>query len=358
MAGPGGGSRGGGFGGGSFGGGGRSGGFSGGGRGFGGGSFGGSYGGRNNGGSFGGHHHGHHHHHHHYGPFFGPRFHRPVYTTGVGCSSGLVVAVVIFTIAFSLIAVIGFFNFSTNIYWSDEEFYDEAVLQQYADENYKVFFDESSAPEDNILLVFLTNDACDGYYTIAWVGENIKSDITYMFGDVYSEYGSAVENRINVNYYGYSLDTDLAAVVEDMTESITDLGYKSSFNTESDKSNLASSRIINRTDLDLTESIVDTALDTFTEKTGIPCVIVVESADIVFGTVEQSVGNEPQPAVQKKNYSWIFIIIGVGAVILVIPFIFKAINKKKKPAPTAEKCGEDGCDGKVDAGEKPPWEFD
>ncbi len=355
MAGPGGGSRGGGFSGGGFSGG----GFSGGGRGFGGGSFGGSFGGRNNGGSFGGAHHGHHHHHHHHRPYFGPWFHRPVYVYGGrGSGWGVLVIVIIFFILFGLAMFVG--NTSVDYDYAQENFYDEATFQRYADENYQVFFGESSAPEDNILLVFLTNDACDGYYTIAWVGDNIKRDINDMFGE-YSEYGSSLGNRINVSYYGYSLDTDLAAVVGDMTESITSLGYESSFNTESDKSSLAVSRIINRTDLELTESVVDTALDTFTQKTGIPCVIVVEKADIVFNRAEQGVtgdGITVQSPVQKKNYSWIFIIIAVGAVILILPFVFRALSKKKKPAEVAEKCDEKGCDGKVDSNERPPWEFD
>ena len=258
-----------------------------------------------------------------------------------------------------LSAMISFFG-TPDVEQTQTDLYNEATLQKYADDNYRVFFEDSSAPEDNILLVFLTNDACDGYYTIAWVGDNINPDINKMFGE-YGEYGDSLNNRINVNYYGYSLDTDLANVVDDMADCIVKLGYESPFNTESDRSNPGVSRIMNRTSLELTESIVDTALDNFTEKTGIPCVIVVENVDIVFGTSMQDVTEEEavvQPAVPKKNNSWIFILIGVGSVIAVMYLLFKVIGRKKKTASAeTEKCGKDGCDGKVDSDTKPPWEY-
>ena len=345
MAGPGGGggSRGGGgFGGGSFGGGSHGGG------GFGGGSFGGShggsFGGSHNGGSFGGHHGGHFggHHHHHHGPYFwGPR--RRTYVGG-GCSSIIFVAVfLIFMIAFFMIPKEGItINFGEEA--TNGVAYDEARMQDYANDKYMQYFGNTSAVEDNILLVLLTNEACDGYYTIAWVGDNIADDINNMFGE-YTEYGEALYNNID-EYFSYSLDSDIADVVEAMTDHITKLGLDSSFYWESDRSNLAEPKFINMTTMDLTTEIVHKALTDFTKKTGIPMVIVVDSAEEVFGvnsTTDNTVTVEP--AVPKVN-STVIITIAVVVVLLAAAvggYIWT--NKAKSKAKTKDPKEE-----------TPPWE--
>lgn len=328
MAGPG--------GGGGFSGGGRS---SGGGSGFSGGSFGGSFGGRNNGGGFaggfGGAHHGHHHHHHHHRPFFSPWYHRPVYVYGGrGSGYGLLIVIVVFIAFFALMMFL------------PGDMYDEKTMEAYADDNYKQLFYESSAPEDNLLIVFLTTEECDSYYTIAWLGDNVNYDIVDEFGE-YGAYGSSLRNRVNTSYYAYSLDTDLAAVAGDMTDSITAYGLESCFNDESDRSNLAASRLINRSSLSLSEDIVNKALVAFTEETGIPCVILVDEAEAVFG----------KDGAKSSDNNWLLILVGAGAVAVVLFVVFSRRTKKKKPAESAEKCGKDGCDGKVDSDTKPPWEY-
>ena len=351
MAGPGGsgGARGGGgFGGGSFGGGSFGGGSRGGSGGFGGGSFGGnhggSFGGSHNGGSFGGHHGGHFggHHHHHHGPhFWGPR--RRTYVGG-GCSSIIFVAVfLIFMIAFFMIPKEGItINFGEEA--TNGVAYDEARMQDYANDKYMQYFGSSSAVEDNILLVLLTNEACDGYYTIAWVGDNIADDINNMFGE-YTEYGEALYNNID-EYFSYSLDSDIADVVEAMTDHITKLGLDSSFYWESDRSNLAEPKFINMTTMDLTTEIVHKALTDFTRKTGIPMVVVVDSAEEVFGvnsTTDNTVTVEP--AVPKVN-STVIITIAVVVVLLAAAvggYIWT--NKAKSKAKTKDPKEE-----------TPPWE--
>ena len=353
MAGPGGGggSRGGGgFGGGSFGGGSRGGG------GFGGGSFGGShggsFGGSHNGGSFGGHHGGHFggHHHHHHGPFFwGPR--RRVYVGGGfggGCFTVIVIALFFIFGAFWLFLPAN--NVTVN--WGEEAMvdgivYDEATMQGYANEKYMQYFGSSSATEDNILLVMLTNESCDGYYTIAWVGDNVDYDINTMFGE-YTEYGDALYNNVD-EYFGYSLDIDLASVVKEMTQHIEALGLSSSFNFESDRSNLADPKFVNMTAMDLSYEVVNSSLQEFTDKTGIPMVIVVDSAEKVFGTANSNVTvdairpAEPQISVKKTN-SALFIAIAVVLVFLATIFgIFiwtlkkKITNNKKEETPPWEQ---------------------
>ena len=363
MPGPGGGggSRGGSFGGGSFGGGSRGGG------GFGGGSFGGNFGGSHNNGGFGGHHHGHHHHHH--GPvFFGRGWRGYGYGGGFGGGCFSVVVIGMFVL-FGLIWLFAPGEVTINgqpVYIGESGIvYDEATMQDYANDKYEQYFGTSSAYEDNILLVFLANEAADGYYTIAWVGDNIDYSINEMFGE-YSEYGAALSRFISTDYFGYSLDTDFARVIDEMTSSIEALGLESSFVSDSDKTNVPASRLVNLTGFDLTADVVDTALNNFTAETGIPCVVVIDYVERVFG-VDESIGqvvsgvsaqdsarvtvtegkNEKVVAVRALSLSTVAIaVLGIMAVIgLTVAVMFKV--RKKKTNPQKEKSKE----------EKPPWEL-
>lgn len=345
MAGPGGGggSRGGGgFGGGSFGG-----------------SHGGSFGGSHNGGSFSGHHSGGFggHHHappppHHHGPHYHGPF-RPWRRTyigggfGGGCFSIFVIALfILFGAAWLLIPNGAVIDFSNGVS-IQENIYDEATMQDYANVKYMKYFGNTSAVEDNILLVLLTNEECDGYYTIAWVGDNIDYTINDMFGE-YSEYGTYLNMHID-EYFAYSLDTDLAQVIKEMTKSITDLGIDSSFNSESDRSNLADPKFVNLTTMDLTPEIVNSALEEFTDKTGIPMVIIVDSYEKVFSVEDNTVtveGTQPQAQVSvAKTNPTILIVIGALLVAVAIGLIAFAVSKNKsKPKTKKEK------------DETPPWE--
>lgn len=395
MAGPGGGSSGGGFGGG----GGHGGGFSGGG-GFGGGSFGGnhggSFGGSNNGGHFGGHHGGHfggHHHHgpHHHGPYFhGPFFGggwgwgRRRYRTG-GCGTGLIIAL------FVIFAAIWMFAPNQTVYIGEEPFseelvdlieYEESTMQELADTNYKYHFGDYDNYENNILLVFLKNEACDGYYTIAWVGDNIRYEINEMFGE-YTEYGDAMRKYINENYYAYSLDTNLASVVKEMYGKIVALGLESSFNSQVADYEKPPSRLDNTTALEMNEELLNGVLADFTEQTGIPCVIVVDSAEKVFGAQEEELtpdeaepdyitptaadGEFPDIIIDGEEYteypsavsnqsgiSYVFI-IAIVLIALVGLGLFLRLKKGNKF--TEEEDEGKGKNASVGKGEKPPWEM-
>ncbi len=262
MPGPGGGSRGGGFGGGS-----RGGGF-GGGRG---GGFGGGY----RGGFGGGYHR----------PFFGGWYHRPYYGGG-GCLGGLVGVlllpiVLILIVSVMLISIVG--SAVSNVANGGSVYYDEQVFQQYADDQYAAEFSQYSNYENNLLLVFLTNEKADGYYAIAWVGDNIHSDINYMFGDETTTFGRIVQGTINREYYAYSLDSNLASIMDQMGNRIENLGLKSSFRTQIESTKPPKSHLTNHTSLSLTEETVNDALIAFTEKTDIPTVIVVDTMENVFG---------------------------------------------------------------------------
>ncbi len=353
MAGPGGGgSRGGGFGGGSFGGGGR-GGFSGGG-GFGGGSFGGNFGGHHNGGSFGGHHHGHHHHHH--GPWFGgPFFGRRRTYVGGGCGGAI----------FTVVVLVMFFIFGTlwlfaqpgqitingvPVYIGEESFiYDEGTMQDYANSRYKEIFGEYEGYEDNILLVFLANEEADGYYTIAWVGDNIKYEINEMFGE-YTEYGEYMNQYINTDYYGYTLDNNLADVVRAMEKSIVDANLGSSFKKDAADVPEKISRLVNFTEFEISKDVVNDAVTSFREATGIPLVIVVDMAEKVFGEGNEGVtallGNsvtatdmdgEESEDISTLYFRGVFIIVGAVALIGVVAAIIIIAVKKNKKTNTKSK---------------------
>ncbi len=314
MAGPGGGRSGGGFGGGSFGGG-----FSGGG-GFGGGSFG--------GGSFGGghHHRPHHHHHHHH---HGPHWHGPYF--GYGGGFGGLIAAILLLIFFAFMAIYLIMPAdNVTITYEDGIVYSEAKMQDYANVKYNKYFGSSSAVEDNILLVFLANEEGDGYYTIAWVGDNIDYEINLMFGE-YTEYGEAMNKYINTNYFGYSLDMDYASVINEMTENITALGLSSSFVSESDRSALADPKFVNLTAFDLSAEVVNASLNDFTEKTGIPCVLVVDYAERVFGSANTVEDLEPEPAVKNSGINIGLVVVGgVIAVIIAVAVVLAVKNKNKK----------------------------
>ena len=269
MPGPGGGSRGGGFGGGSRGGG------------FGGGGFGGG----SRGGGFGG---GHHHHHgpHFHGPYYYGGWGRRRYYGGGGCLGGLL-GMIMFPIIMLLVVAIFLFSMIgssiTNVANGGTVSYDEAKFQNYANMRYSEQFSSHTAYENNILLVFLTNEECDGYYCIAWVGDNISSQINAMFGDEYTAFGQAVRGSVNSEYYEFSLSSNLAMVMDKMTARVTSLGLESSFKRDVSNSNPASSRVVNYSNIAITNETVDLALADFTEATDIPTVIVVDTMESVFG---------------------------------------------------------------------------
>lgn len=248
MPGPGGGARG--------GGGGR-GGFSGGG-----------FGGRPHGGGFG------------VPPMGGGWYPRRRYYGG-GCFSGIFSTIIlILVVILSLFSLVG--SSFRGIAQGGTVQYDEERFQDYADTQYAAEFGSSSAYEDNLLIVFLVDEGHTDYHYIAWVGDHIAPDINYMLGSNQTELGQAMNFCINASSYKYSLDSNLAQVMGEMAAKIEALGLESSF-TCTENHGQVTSHLTNHSDLRLTDSTVNDALSAFTEKTGIPVVIVVEDMEDVFG---------------------------------------------------------------------------
>ena len=307
MPGPGGGSRG---GGGGFSGGGR-GGFSGGG--FGGGNRGGSFGGGMHHGGFGGHHH----HHHDHGPYFGwgwgPRHY---HHGGGGCSAAIfapmiIALMLIFLFAYMLMPAESVDNFGNE--------YNEAAFQAAADAKYAEYFAPGSTYEDNILLYFLVEEECDQIYYIAWVGDNIQYDINDLFGGNSSVLGNSVNKNV-APYYAYSLDSNLAAVVNDMERAIGLLSLDSSFKKDTKPASPSESKLVDLTgggEPSLTAATINEALASFTEKTGIRTVVCVDYIDNVFRS-----GN--------NGGTTVLLVIAIGILVAAIAFTSYSSKKNRK----------------------------
>ena len=302
MAGPGGGSRGGGF----SGGGGRGGGF-GGGRG-GGFSGGGRPGGRPP----------RHHHHYHGGWFFRPRRYYGGYYGGgcLGGLAGIILAPLIMIILAATLLIVSVGSAFSSVANGGSIIYDEEKFQDYANDEYYAQFRSYGGKEDNILIVFLVDDEAVEFSCIAWVGDNIKTEINDMFGGEGTKFGNAVISSINQNYYGYSLDSNLASVMEIMTSHVKSLGLSSSFKEPESVSPRPQSHLTNKTELNLTEKTVNDQLVKFTEETGIPVVITVDTMENVFGKT-------------IMTGDLIFVILAIGLIILAVFLIVRNVKESR-----------------------------
>lgn len=260
MPGPGGGSRGGGFGGGSN----R------------GGNFGGSYRGGYRGGYY-------RPRYGFYSPFFGYR--APLFGYGGGCLGGLLSMLITpFIILFiSIFMIMSVFGSLFRVSQGGKIAYNEPKLQEFANVQYAKEFGDSSAYEDNILIVFLANEKRDGYYTIAWIGDNVSNEINEMFGNEYTAFGIEMLQNIP-DYYEYSISKNLASVVDGMADRIERLNVDS-FENKSNHSNMTKSHITNLSSIEINDQTINSSLLDFTERTEIPIVIVVEDMDEVFNKV-------------------------------------------------------------------------
>ncbi len=228
--------------------------------------------------------------------------------------------VLILVVALMVFSVLGSFGTSLSTVASGGNLtYDENAFQDYADAQYAAAFGSSTAYEDNLLLVFLVEDEeYWDYAYIAWVGDHLDTQISDMFGNEQTTFGITVASSIAESSYKYSLDSNLARVVENMERQITAKNLPSSFKAsckDADHTQV-DSRMINKTALPLTEQTVNDALISFTEETGISVVLVVDDIDDVF---ERTI-----PA------SDIFTLILAGAILIVaIVLIVRAFKKKK-----------------------------
>lgn len=196
--------------------------------------------------------------------------------------------------------------------------YDEMKFQDYANEQYEAEFGSAKESyEDNILLVFVVEDeAYYDYSFIAWVGDNIKPRISDMFGNEQTEFGRAIQQSgINSENYKYSLDSGIISVISRMQGHIEALGLNSSFTTPNSGAKVKS-HINNNTAIDLNDTQVNNSLAEFTEKTGIPIVVIVEDIEDVFP--------------KKLEFADIFtVVLAIVMIVVAIVLIVKSVKKKK-----------------------------
>ena len=251
-----------------------------------------------------------------FGPRWGMGYHRPYYGGG-GCLGGLL-GIVMVPVVLLLVITTFFGNAISSLFGGGGityVSYDENTFQAYADTCYAEEFGNSTAYEDNILLVFLTDEECYDYYYIAWVGDHIETDINYLFGNNQTALGRAILANVNQSSYMYSLDSNLAQVVKQMAANIEAQSLASSFTCKEDHVQVRS-HLTNKTDLPLTEEAVNEALVDFTEKTGIPMVIVVDDMTDVFG--RNMSGGSPLTSV-----------LGVVLIVIVIVLAVYFVKRKK-----------------------------
>ena len=196
--------------------------------------------------------------------------------------------------------------------------YNEYQLQDYADSQYAAEFGSTEDYEDNLLIVFLVEDEEYYDYTfIAWVGDHVNPKINDMFGSNQTKFGRAIQNSaINSTTYKYSLDSGIASVMTTMQGHVSALDLDSSYTCKNNEHNYKS-HLTNKTSLDLTESTVNSALEEFTAKTGIPVVVVVEDIEDVF---PKEIG----------FMDMVIVIISIGMIIGAIVLIVKAVKASKK----------------------------
>lgn len=245
---------------------------------------------------------------------------------------------------------------------TEEEGIEKDELQQYGTEKYYEIFGSSSAIEDNILLIFLADEELDDYSTMGIVGANVTYYIRVMFEDG-EDYYDAVYDNFDYDDFADYLTMGFGNVIGIMTDAITDHGFYSSFNTNSNRSSLVPSGVINQTALTLDESYITDKLEHFTEMTEIPCVLLIEYEQNVyseFETVFDDIG--------IALFILMMLLIPATIIVAIITFLNsvggKQIDSDRPARPRitigglTEKCGKDGCDGRVGRDERPPWEYD
>lgn len=292
--------------------------------GFGGGSFGGPRGGFGggshggfSGGGFGGPHMP-------MGGGFHPHFsHRT--NVGGGCCGGCFSAVVILLfIAFFLIWLL----LPNGTVTLGGDGYSEERFQDYANTQYEAAFGSSSAYEDNLLITLLVDEDYANFYYIAWVGDHIDYEINGLLGNNDTALGMAMLDCVSETNYKYSLDSDLARVMDTMAAEIQSLGLSGSFTCSEDHVQVES-QLKNFSHLEMTDATVNDALTAFTEATGIPVVIVVEDMDAVFGESSEPAQTQTEPT-GGLNVS--IIVMSVMGVVLVAALVIavKAIRRRNQ----------------------------
>ncbi len=159
---------------------------------------------------------------------------------------------------------------------------EDSRMEGYAMEQYDVQFADSKEYENNILIVFLTDEEGEEYYTMAIVGFNVSNKINNMFGNEYTEYGRALMNNLNPGFKN-TLSRNLRDTIDDLRETIESRGYDSFVDgSYSQPADYDLAVVANHSSLTISEETVNKSLQDFTKSTGIPISIVIDDMSDVF----------------------------------------------------------------------------
>lgn len=203
---------------------------------------------------------------------------------GGGCLGALFTPIICMVLAIvMMIGVIG--GGLTTLFRGGNVVYSETKMQDYANRQYATIYDPSSATyDDNVLIVFLTYDDGQVYKCIGWCGDNLKSQVSDLFGKEGTQLYNAMQSSINTSSYRYSLGSNLTQVTEKMETSVRNQNLETVYRTQKAEKHEAG-KVYNRSnsDLQINTEIIDAALKNFTDSTDISMSIVIADAKDVFG---------------------------------------------------------------------------
>lgn len=158
--------------------------------------------------------------------------------------------------------------------------YDESRFEAFASRQYDQVFSDSAAYEDNLLLALLVYEDHRDFSYMTWVGDHICGETFGLLGGNETLLGQTLENEIGYGY-GSSLSTDLEHTLDALADGITALSPEGSHTCTEDHSG-TDSYLVNNSALALHSSRLNNALADFTQRTGIPIVLIVEDAVDIF----------------------------------------------------------------------------
>ena len=197
------------------------------------------------------------------------------------------------------------------VLYNNKKFEKYAVNQYYAE-----FGETGDSFEDHLLISFLTDEQATGYYTIAIIGDNVNSQISDMFGNEYTEFGRAMLNSIDGDYYANSLSAGLARAVRRMASEVELKNLSTPFYDQYSHEGVPESHVVNHSNLSVNENTINSALEEFTERTDISVVIVIDSMEEVFGKGFTS----------EDIFS---IVIAVGMIVVAVVIVVKSFKARK-----------------------------
>ena len=209
--------------------------------------------------------------------FFAPHYY---YRRGPGVFVAPIVSLIV---VFALI--VGLLFAAVGTVKNKQVDYSEETASGYALDQYKAVFKGEAGYEDKVLLVFFSYENHIDYDFIAMIGDDLSNSVFNSLRGSYSALSRAMNQYISPADYRTTLGRDLSSVVDDLKETFSSFGNPFSSRCKDDVHVAGDSYLINQTDLEIKEDMVNATLTDFTAATEIEMVILVTDAASVFGYV-------------------------------------------------------------------------